>query len=121
MSDGKDYTKYDVEVAGTAIGHSLGKRATVYCVVRALCDRGVSPEAIMHLPEWAGWKSGRFVLFGDIDDPERWFCRQGELFQNGSKSWALSNQWGIKMFDRSLRELLASFPEHLVSYRPTKL
>ena len=109
----KDYTRYDVTIEGNT-QERLSKRKAVHLVVKALCAKQATPEAVSEVIAWKGsrlWRSARGELTSsafarqmelDVDeggsswDPHRWCFSDDELIHAGGKTWALTNQWGGK-------------------------
>lgn len=100
----KDFTKYDLVVAGT-VYKRLSKRDFAFYVMQEAIKRGAKPDAIhkaMH------WKTNSLLIGFDglLDadgyvkaliavekDPKRYFCQADEIFQVDGRTYALTNQW----------------------------
>jgi hypothetical protein len=122
LSSGRDYTRYDVTVDGMTQTR-LPKRQAAYQILRALCERGVTPERIASLVP------GKPRLFrsveGEVDantfatlasaerpfDPRRWFRAEDELIRTGGRTYAVSSQWGAAT-GTLLEGVVAALPEH---------
>lgn len=129
----KDYTKYDVIFPDRSTG-ALPKRRAAFAMVKYLCDKGVSPEAINKVLSWRGnglWrsvdghvKSEVFYTLamdaasagGSSFEPRRWYYSDNELVQFNDKTYAFTKMWGQKT-ERAMQELLEAFPDKGVSFK----
>ena len=129
--DGRDFTKYDVILAGKRYEH-LPKRRAVFQVVKFLCDSGVDPEDIIR--QFA-WRSNAFRRFPRELDSEayieaftlensalgrkskasRYFCSDEELIYSNGKTYALTKMWG-RNTARAMDELVTAWPDKQINY-----
>ena len=127
-----DFTKYDVTINGSKY-ERLPKRAAIFTVVKFLCDSGVTPEKVAaHVP----WRQNsmfrcaegtvgaaefleRMVAAeqggGKRFEEHRFYCDDGELIQNGGRTYAFTNQWGDQRCINAINNLIGAFPEHEIS------
>lgn len=130
-----DFTKYDVTIAGQT-HERLPKRLAIYTIVRHLIGRGHSPEEVAMVVPWRQ-KSMFRVTEGRLDsamfvasqeaeaanggrsfEQRRFYCEDGELFQNGDRTYAFTNQWGTRCIE-AIDSLIGAFPNEAISYRPS--
>lgn len=129
----KDYTKYDVTLAGV-VHERLAKRHAIFQVVKYLCDHGVKPETVIDYIPWKKQRlfraavghltSEEFVAAvraereaeGQIFKPKRWFCAEDQLIYSGGKTYAFSNQWGDRTAE-AIDLLIKAFPEANITCR----
>jgi hypothetical protein len=131
----RDFTKYDVRVAGKEY-RSQSKRWMMFYLVSAALRGGATPQQIA---DAIPWRKGRLfdVFDGTLSaeqvqaqimrsDPEgaiprakRFFCNEDEVFHSANKTYVLSNQWGNRTLEAA--ELLSkAFPNLGVEIRPTE-
>lgn|GEM_PF-108935 len=121
----KDYTKYDVEIEGTR--HvALSKRRAILTVIKHLCSRRVTPQAVNEVINW------RSRLFANLDGTLtgeqflaeakdqvysggllRYFCDDADLIHSGGRTYALVNGWGNRTFN-AIKLLIDAFPDKAV-------
>lgn len=128
-SSGRDLTKYFVVIGGERIG-PVAKREAVLRVVKHLCGRGVSPDAIASSVTFrkrnAFWSvpgvyksEDDFVAAATVADagkkfhPPRWFTGDDERIEFGENTYAVSTKWGGRAIEW-LRQVLAAFPDQEV-------
>ena len=127
----KDYTKYDVTIAGERF-ESLNKRQMMFRIVAEILNSGKSPQDINAVIPVK--KSNLFAGFdGELDSSgfiERvkaeksdqaarcYFARDDELFHYGGKTYALTNQWEKNTVERALESLKQTYPEIEINYEP---
>lgn len=128
-SGGRDFTRYDVTIDGQTTSR-LPKRATIFQIVKHLCDIGVPPvEISLAIPRGDSvWSITEGHLdaaeFADLMvrqggfDPRRWYCDDHELVYADGATYAFSNQWGASTAD-SVDRLIKAFPQASISYRPS--
>lgn len=128
----RDWTRYDVRMYGETV-QNLSKREAIWRVVHTLVGRGYAPEDLQRLE---GMRPDSFrVAEGHFEEErafvaavqhqtgkdarrERWDLRL--LYHNG-RTYALTNQWGGEVWDRSMRALAQLSPdEGAIAYQPTK-
>jgi hypothetical protein len=129
-----DLTKYDVTVGGQTQSR-LSKRATIYAIVKFLCDSGIAPEEIAaKVPgqENRMFRSTDGVLDsaafaqrmrqaeegrGKRFESHRFFCADGQLIHTNGRTYACTNQWGGGAnFLTVLNDLKRAFPDHQIEY-----
>ncbi len=132
----RDFTKYDVTFSLVTDTH-LAKRNAIFLIVKRLCDRGVTPEAITELIPWRKQRLFRqaaghltpeeFIAAvrtereaeGQLFKPNRWFCGEDQLIYSGDKTYAFSNQWGNRWHE-AMKNLIEAFPDAKISYQPSQ-
>ena len=129
----REYARFVITVGGRPLG-TFNKRQAVLQIVKELSARGVSPEQMSKLaPE----RGDRFFIStsgtvasaafceqlarerrqsGRSFDPSRWFCDDDELLHVDSKTYAVSNQWGVGT-EEVLVRLTTAFPQAQVEIR----
>jgi len=129
-----DLTKYDVTVGGQTQSR-LSKRATIYAIVKFLCDSGIAPEKIAaKVPgqENRMFRSADGMLDsaafaqcmrqeeeggGKRFESHRFFCTDDQLIHANGRTYACTNQWGGGAnFLTVLNDLKQAFPEHHIEY-----
>jgi hypothetical protein len=131
-----DFTKYDVTVGGRT-DERLAKRAATFTVVRYLCDLGHKP---VELAAAVPWRKNRMFCSVDgsvnavefikkaTDESEaegksfrerRFYCSDGELIVFEGRTYAFTNQWGIRT-PEAIDLLIKAFPEADVEYQESK-
>ena len=127
----RDLTKYDVTIDGN-IFVRLPKRRAVYCIIRHLCDSGVSPEEIQRALTWKQHMirsvdgvvdSTTFAkallqqLESEGNKPEtgRYFIDDDELLRFAGRTYAVTKMWGTST-TKAIDELLLKYPGHKMSY-----
>lgn len=124
----RDFSKYDVSIGGNQYP-KLNKRNMMFRLVSEALNNGGTLHQIMEaIP------SGKFKVFEGALDAEqireqlwkedkggavarvkRFFCSDGEPFQDGGKTYVLSNQWGLDALDAA-KNLNTRFPELNIRY-----
>ena len=127
----RDYTKYRVTIGGRAL-ERLHKRHAIFNVVKYLCDQGIKPEEISK-----DFPKG-YRMFCDTDGElnsdeflekmqsevfkggkRRYFCDEGQLIHSDEKTYAFTNQWGKRTYDR-IQAILEKFPQFDISCEAEK-
>lgn len=129
----RDRTKFDV-IVGETVFPKLNKRKAVYRLVRALCDKGISPDRITKaINEKYVWlfrsRPGKltaaemleqvatdFQAQGKQFDSSRYFVADEELLFAEEKTWILWNNWGIDT-EETLQKLVDAFPDTGIKFR----
>jgi hypothetical protein len=125
----RDFQRFDVTADGIS-KVNLAKRQAILYVVRSLCERGVTPQAIDEVLHWRNthvlWRdvegevdSAEFVEAAiskaeEVDltfDPKRWFHDDSELIHSAGRTWALTKMWGPRT-EAAMQLLLEAFPHH---------
>jgi hypothetical protein len=133
----KDFTKYDVTLYHVTDTH-LAKRNAIFNIVKRLCNQGVTPEAIIEVIPWRKQRLFRqaaghltpeeFIATvrteleaeGQTFRPKRWFCAEDQLIYSGGKTYAFSNQWGVRWHE-AMKNLIEAFPDAKISYQPSQV
>ncbi|HEX6101248.1 MAG TPA: hypothetical protein VF432_33335 [Thermoanaerobaculia bacterium] len=128
--------KYDV-VAGEVVERGLYKRQALHRLVRALTERGVSPEEMMDaVPSYNTYlfvsvagdvRGGEFieaareecVRQGRAFHPSRFTLRDDELIRFGDRTYAVTNQVGANL-ETILSQLSEAFPLPDVRWQRTE-
>lgn len=126
VASGDRNQKYDV-AAGDIVERQLYKRQALHRLVKALADRGVSPEQMMDMvPSYNRYlfvsvsgspKSGEFIEKARLEceranrafDPRRFSLHDDELIAFGERTYAVTNQIGANT-ETVLGQLTTSFP-----------
>ena len=106
----RDYMKYDVEIRDETFG-PLNKRRTMFTILKHLCEvEGVAPESIEEacIPSVRDRSMFRVIDGTEDLDEKRWFA---ERISCRGKSYAVSNQWGIKTTQPVIDRLKEQFPD----------
>ena len=129
-----DLTKYDV-VVGPEAFEKLSKRHTIFHVVRYLLSQGVSPRDVADAMPKRGYdrlfysvdgianSTDDFTRFADEQaekisrpfQPKRYFCEDEQLFKFEDRTYAFSNQWGLKAMSNAIDSLLGTFSDYQIS------
>lgn len=127
----KDFTKFDVNVAGKEF-KSQSKRWMMFCLVSEILRAGGDPELVSEaLPK------RKFEIYeGVLDANEvhkkimeesrggknprsrRFFIEEGEFFHINEKTYVLSNQWGNGTLE-AVEQLEKLFPDLKIKINPT--
>ncbi len=127
----RDFTKFDVNVAGK-IHKNQSKRWMMFRLVSEILNSGGKPELISSaLPK------RKFEIFeGTLNSDEvyekimeegrggknprsrRFFIEQGEFFHINGKTYVLSNQWGVGTLE-AIDQLSNNFPEFEIQIKPS--
>ncbi len=131
----RDFTKYDIRVAGQEYP-SQNKRWMMFRLISgALCHDGTPQQVMDAIP----WRRNRlFEVFdgtlnaaqvqeqimkndvgGAVPRAKRFFCNDGEVFHSHNKTYVLSNQWGARTLE-AVESLTKAFPNLSVEIKPTE-
>lgn len=123
---GRDFTRYLVQTSQGEVGSNLPKRHFIYQVVKEAIRLGLKPQAIASAVSWR--ESMMFIsasgsLTGDQlmnalpdKDRRRYFCKDDEVFHLDGKTYALTNQWGLRT-EEAVKNILAILPQgHGITY-----
>lgn len=133
QSEARELKRFDVTV-GTDVFSNLPKRRAILAVVKALCERGATPNEIRDLIYWREEqlfiKQDGVIGADDMHDaimkgklngtygrgPRRYLCKNDDdlILQNGC-TYAFSGEWG-KRTEEAIRILLDAFPEAGIQY-----
>jgi Predicted nuclease of the RecB family len=132
----KDLTKYDMSAHGLSKGR-LATRDAIFYVVQSLCDHGIAPAQIAELIPWRSNRvflqvegmhsSEEFIKLanakleanGKAFDPNRWYCKEGELIIQNGNTFAFSSKWGIRWM-QAVKILKKEFPEANIEYQASQ-
>ena len=132
----KDFTRYDVTVAGQS-EKGLNKRNAIFFAVKGLCDLGVPPDEIRDTITYQKKRLFRSVdgevgadefvsrlvaeqkSGGDRFEPRRYYCKDTDLIVSGGRTYAFWNQWGRNIAYEAIQELSRRFPDRGISCTPS--
>ncbi|MHC8440805.1 MAG: hypothetical protein ACYYK0_01175 [Candidatus Eutrophobiaceae bacterium] len=128
----RDFTRFNLSVNGNE-RPKLAKRWLIFHLISDAIHSGIDLTEIQSL---LSWKGNLFISFnGELDaeeferalmktDPggriprtKRFFCDEGELFQQGGKTYALNNQWGRKTM-RVVDAIKERYPQLAIDISP---
>ena len=128
----RDFTKYDVEVAGERF-QAQSKRWMIYRLIAGALNNGVSPQQLMEAIPWR--KNGLFEVFdgeltseqvvdaimqedsgGTVPRAKRFFCKDGEVFLIDGRTYVLVNQWGARTLE-AVNLIAEGFPQLRISIK----
>ena len=123
---GRDFTRYLVQTSRGEAGSNLPKRHFIYQVVKEAIRLGLKPQTIASAVSWR--ESMMFIsasgnLSGDQlmnalpgKDRRRYFCKDDEVLPIEGKTYALTNQWGLRT-EEAVKNILAVLPQdHGITY-----
>ena len=126
----KDYSKYSVTIKGTEFAN-LNKRHFIFRIISEILRSGeVKPGEIESLIHWrkifvyfdGEVKENEFIVRLNESSPnaklprsQRYFCKEAELFRFDGKTYALSNNWGIKT-DQTATKIQEKWPNFEISW-----
>ena len=131
----RDFTKYDVDIAGEHFP-AQSKRWMMFRLVSGVLRNGGTPDQI---GEAMPWRKKRIfkVLEGELTAEQtyqaimendgggkvpmakRYFCDDEEVFHIDGKTYVLSNQWGGEGPARAARNLEKMFPDLNIQIKPS--
>jgi hypothetical protein len=131
----RDFTKYDVEIAGEHFP-AQSKRWMMFHLVAGALANGVTPQQLMEAIPWR--KKGLFeVLEGELSAEQayetimkadvggrvprakRFFCNDGEVFVIDGSTFVLINQWGART-PEAAKSLAEAFPQLRIRFTPSE-
>jgi hypothetical protein len=131
----RDFTKYDVSIAGQKYP-AQSKRWMMFQMVSGVLRNGGTPQQVMEAIPWR--KNRLFEVFdgklsseqvyeqimkndvgGTIPRAKRFFCNEGEVFHVDDKTYVLTNQWGNRSLEAA-DSLDKMFPNLNINIQPTK-
>lgn len=125
----RDMTRYDLTIGERSFAN-LPKRRLIFEIVFEALGRGLAPETIAAAVPWR--ESKMFVSApGHLDEEaflqmalqgrptDRYYTTDEELLHFAEKTYALSNQWGLKTLDAVASILEVTPPGDLIQYAPT--
>ena len=121
---GRDFTRYTVQTK-TQTFPNLPKRWLMFHVVREAIQHGIAPEKINEAVPWRPTnmfisKAGTLTsdeLFGAFPNKStrRYFAGAEEIFHTGNRTYALTNQWGLRS-EEGAAGIAKMMPEGAVSF-----
>lgn len=129
-SQSRDFTKFDISVAGKEY-KNLSKRWMVYNIVSEILKNGVSPDQIIGVipdrkfkifqGEINTEKVYELIMAEDkgaiVSRADRFFTKEGEFFHSNGKTYVLSNQWGNGTLE-FIKKLQDLFPQLNIKINP---
>ncbi|MCG7876656.1 MAG: hypothetical protein N0E59_22585 [Candidatus Thiodiazotropha taylori] len=126
----RDFSKFTLSIRGREYS-GLNKRNLMHKLVSELIEAGAKPE---ELSETISWRKGNlFISFdGSLDEEKfaeqlmtldtggklpktkRYFCKQDELFVVGGKTYAMTNQWGLRTLE-AVDLMSSKYPQYEIS------
>jgi hypothetical protein len=126
----RDFSKFTLTIGGQHYP-GMNKRNLMYKLVSELIKAGANPE---ELTEIISWRRGNlFISFDGLLDEEkfeeqlmvldtggklpktkRYFCKQDELFVFGNKTYAMTNQWGLRTLE-AVDLICSTYPQLKIS------
>jgi hypothetical protein len=131
-TSGPDFTRYDITIDGNTM-ERMWKRNAIFAVVKHLCNKAVTPEAIMEVVDWRKTTMFRVVdgVVGAVEfvrlatekakdegrrfDPRRYFVDDDDLIVSENHTYAFTNQWGHRTL-QAIDALKQAFPGTEISY-----
>ena len=123
---GRDFTRYLVKTPQGVTGSNLPKRHFIYQVVKEAIRLGLTPQDIAGAVSWR--ESMMFIsASGDLTgdqlmialpgkDRRRFFCKDDEVFHRDGKTYAMTNQWGLRT-EEAVKNILEVLPQgHGITY-----
>ena len=131
----RDFTKYDVEIAGEHFP-AQNKRWMMFRLVAGALANGVTPQQLMEAIPWR--KKGLFEVLegkltaeqaydvimqedsgGAVPRGKRFFCSDGEVFVIDGFTYVLVNQWGARTIEAAT-VLAERFPDLHIRFNPSE-
>lgn len=122
----RDFSKFTLMIGGQEYP-GMNKRNLMHQIVSTVIQTGVKPDEITSLISWR--KGNLFISFnGELDEEKfaeqlmkldtggklpktkRYFCKQDELFVMDGKTYAMTNQWGLRTLE-AVDLLKAKYPD----------
>ena len=111
----RDFSKFTLSILGRVYS-GLNKRNLMHKLVSELIEDGAKPDELSDIISWR--KGNLFISFdGSLDEEKfaeqlmmldvggklpktkRYFCKQDELFVVDGKTYAMTNQWGLRTLE----------------------
>ena len=121
----RDYTRYDVSIAGEK-RQAQNKRRSMLYLISGILRNGKDPEQIKD----AWRKNLLFQVFDgelnseqvrdrlDENEKKRYFTDADEIIHLNGNTYAVSNQWGVQTAEAAA-SLRSAFPDLEISFNPT--
>lgn len=126
----RDLTRFDLTIEG-ALYQNLPKRRMIYQVVKAIIEKGTTPEQLQPLlPGSERWlvvegdcteeqfhQKAKEVrsLRGALYEPRRYFNSDEELFRVNGKTYALTKMWGTGTIP-AMEAIKENYPDVQIAY-----
>ena len=129
----RDFTRYDVEVAGKRFPEQ-SKRWMMFRIISEILASGRTPDQVSEAIPWR--RAGLFEIHdgvltaeqarqaimardtgGKLRREQRFHCEEGQIFHNNGKTYVLTNQWGHKTLD-AVDALTEAFPDQDIKITP---
>ena len=133
-NSGRDFTKYDVDIAGQHFP-AQSKRWMMFRLISGVLTNGGTPQQVMEAIPWRnrlfevfeGELSGEQVYAAIMKDDvgnsvpraKHFFCNDGEPFPIAGKTYVLSNHWGRKALEAATT-LSETFPHLKIEIKPSE-
>ena len=127
----RDFTKYDVSIAGKQY-RAQSKRKMMFLLVSEVLANGGTPQQVMEVIPRRRFKVFEGTLDaeqvkeqimkddggGIVPRSKRFFCDEDEAFHVENKTYVLGNQWGTSTLDTA-KSLAKMFPNLKIDYKQT--
>ncbi len=127
----RDFTKYDVSIAGKQY-RAQSKRKMMFLLVSEVLANGGTPQQVMEVIPRRKFKVFEGTLDaeqvkeqimkddggGAVPRSRRFFCDEDEPFHVENKTYVLGNQWGTSTLDTA-KSLAKMFPNLTIDYKQT--
>ena len=129
-SSNRDFSKFTLSISGQEYS-GLNKRNLMHQLVSVVVGSGVKPEELANLISWR--RGNLFICFdGELDEEQfaeqlmaidtggklpktkRYFCKRDELFVVDGKTYAMTNQWGLRTLE-AVDVVSSKFPQLSIS------
>lgn len=109
-SSERDYSKCNIRLNGN-IRENLNKRKAIFYVISSAINSGIKPEELFDITTASRWIyvdkicNSRSEFEAEVSkvkkkfDSSRWFIDDNELFKNGNRTYAFSNQHSKEAFN----------------------
>ncbi len=131
----RDFTKFDVSIAGQSYP-SQSKRWMMFHIISGVLHSGGTPQQVAEAMAWR--KNRLFQVFngklsaeevyekimnddagGKVPRTKRYFVEENQLFHFENKTYALSNQWGVRTIEAA-ESLSEMFPLLNIKINPSE-
>ena len=122
----RDFSKFTLSIRGRDYS-GLNKRNLMHQLVNGVIEAGAKPEELADIISWR--KGNLFISFdGELDEQQfierlmqldkggklpktkRYFCKQDELFFVNDRTYAMTNQWGLRTTE-AVDSISSNFPQ----------
>lgn len=130
----KDFTKYDVTIAGEAY-QNQNKRRMLFLLIAKALEKGATPDQVKGSIQGRGMfkiydgeltaEQAREEIMkddagGTVAREDRYFLGESEIFHGGNKTYVLSNQWSGDQVLEVAENLKRMFPDLQIEYKEHK-